>query len=1592
MDDQESITEKDFDRNSIVKPISSIDENESDVEGINLIEKLFFDSINEIIDVFHLKSDSKLLEIFEYLKIRFTSKIDENKNKLFTNASREFFQNYHQDNNLSPNLNPEQLDINLLTENSFDQEQLTDSSSRVNNDCFDEQENSTELFDGSEQNMRISDLDFENETNILEEESNRDSENPNTNKIEIFLDEIDNLSPSSSLSQTSFFSDSPSEAETGKKSSPSQNDNRLRIKKNDSITIQSVADERINIPNLQELIEKSNRKIKQPEEVEKIQSISQSTKKPPIFDDEDDDDDDDITLLDEIINENPKQITKEVEKAQEEDEIELIHTQTPLIPQDIKEQITVSIDPTSIFEYYSMDDSFHSLHETDKESDSIDDSEEKKDISKTKSPNSNASSENKHGKFDEFNKLMKKVSNIIHSSDDSSEDIDSKSHFPVLKKSKAINQGSETGSSDEDLSDILKRKSKKNPSTPNKTDLSSDDGGESGEDNKSGDKTPKKRRRVIANNSSSSFSSSEDESKNKDLEDFNNPILSGSRKKIRKIIADSNLQEETRLAKKSEKERQKRIEEKQKLYNSIDENIAEKPSIERIVLDVCKETKKVLVEVDPKFIRVLKPHQVDGIKFMFDCTIETIERLKTNNHESGCILAHSMGLGKTLQVVAFLHTIMNNEDIKTVIRRVLIVVPLNVAKNWAAEFQKWFEECDIESRIYIYEIIKTKSLHERSQFLKRWNKTGGICIITINLFSQMIAGRRSKSKNYSILPMIKEYLIDPGPEMVIIDEGHLLKNDKTVFNTTINQIKTLRRIVLTGTPLQNNLSEYFIMVNFVKPNLLGTKKEFRNRFENPITNGQHFDSTEDDVKKMKKCVHILHKILQDVIHRCSYNVLKPYLKRKYEFVLDIRLTDKQIELYRYYLNNLSDKNGKNLLTDYSVLRLIWNHPYLLERFYEKRNEAKDSIKQFIVEDYASSEDDIDDPVPPRAIAASSSNSLNSASEKNGNDYDSDIECIFNSNNDDTTQRFLRSHGKIENVDHPSPQPVKDSNDWWKKILMNEKEKEDGESKLNDIELSSKLIILFSILEQCEILGDKVLVFSQSLQSLDIIEDMLEMKMAEMNANYGHDIAYDDLVNLTGGVSNRWVPNVDYLRIDGSVKSDNRSSLIDKFNDSNNYRTRLMLISTKAGGLGINLVGANRCIIFDVSWNPSHDLQAIYRIYRYGQAKPVYIYRFISYGTMERKIYDRQIIKQSIAGRVIDEFQIARHFKQSELAELYALPEVDQEITTLPDLTNDRLLSDLFLKHKNLIVSYHEHDSLLENRPEEDLTEEERKAAWIEYEKARDGLTDEAQLQNQLLQQSFLYNQFNNSFLRPPCFPNRRGRPPIDIPFMNINDFSNSFSAPNSFLNSSPQLIRPLSFDPSSLTPGHSNLQMIRPNSQNPINRFERIDLNDLKKHILTIIKYLVFSGLKKYLSENVSPSYQTFQEDFYIIFPLNDFDSFRIKFVCFLKTLFNLLCANNADDLKISQTKLIMDKFIELHNLHQIEAYVNQILEDMRISPVPSTKSPLDLPQPSVSTMVITESQPQIVDMSPIVPSEINVSNGIPVLKSPEIECITLDD
>merc|ERR550532_2701448 len=183
-------------------------------------------------------------------------------------------------------------------------------------------------------------------------------------------------------------------------------------------------------------------------------------------------------------------------------------------------------------------------------------------------------------------------------------------------------------------------------------------------------------------------------------------------------------------------------------------------------------------------------------------------------------------------------------------------------------------------------------------------------------------------------------LVDPGPDLIICDEGHRTKNSHASISQALKSIKTKRRVVLTGYPLQNNLMEYWCMVDWVRPNFLGNKTEFSNMFERPIQNGQCIDSTPKDVRLMKHRAHVLHQQLKGFVQRRGHIVLKNSLPTKTEHVLFVRMTDIQRKLYSRFMEELiTNRCVSNPLKAFAVCCKIWNHPDVLYNFLLKKEEV-----------------------------------------------------------------------------------------------------------------------------------------------------------------------------------------------------------------------------------------------------------------------------------------------------------------------------------------------------------------------------------------------------------------------------------------------------------------------------------------------------------------------------------------------------------------------------------------------------------------------------------------------------------------------------
>uniref|UniRef100_A0AC34FXA6 Helicase ATP-binding domain-containing protein n=1 Tax=Panagrolaimus sp. ES5 TaxID=591445 RepID=A0AC34FXA6_9BILA len=425
-----------------------------------------------------------------------------------------------------------------------------------------------------------------------------------------------------------------------------------------------------------------------------------------------------------------------------------------------------------------------------------------------------------------------------------------------------------------------------------------------------------KRRRIIADSDEDDY---DDElSDAKDKEDDEDDEMNASQKtRTRRIKDKDELEKETVDAEEAEKERRKRLLERQKEFNGIEyetvtteDGISLIKRLKNLILDSDSKSKEPKpVSVHPSLVRVLKSHQAEGIQFMYDSAFESLEQFRKGNDGGGCILAHCMGLGKTLQVIAFLHTILTHKEISKKIEKILVVVPKNVVLNWRNEFEKWLGANDHRLETFtVFELDSFKEDRDRLMCLKHWKaeEGGSVMIIGYDMFRLLTQAeddrvekkRRTKAppkpkklskkqKKFQTMQVeFRKLLQNPGPDLVVLDEAHKLKNSDSLVARTMSKIRTRRRICLTGTPLQNNLIEYYVMVSFVRPNLLGTMTEFKNQFANAIERGRTKDANEFEIRLMRKRCFVLFERLNKIVQRKDISVLKKEIPGKLEYVLN----------------------------------------------------------------------------------------------------------------------------------------------------------------------------------------------------------------------------------------------------------------------------------------------------------------------------------------------------------------------------------------------------------------------------------------------------------------------------------------------------------------------------------------------------------------------------------------------------------------------------------------------------------------------------------------------------------------------------------
>lgn len=557
------------------------------------------------------------------------------------------------------------------------------------------------------------------------------------------------------------------------------------------------------------------------------------------------------------------------------------------------------------------------------------------------------------------------------------------------------------------------------------------------------------------------------------------------------------------------------------------------------MLGIDNEKKKkypnVPVVIDPRLSKILRPHQVEGVKFLYKCCTGRVVP-----KAYGCIMADEMGLGKTLQCIALLWTLLKQSpqgSRNATIQKAVIACPSSLVRNWANEFDKWLGKGTVTPLA----LDGGKGLKGTTGAASNGNN--GAVATAIRQWAQA-TGRQIVRPvliiSYETLRRNVDELKSTEVGLLLCDEGHRLKNGESLTFTALDSLNCKRRVILSGTPIQNDLSEYFSLLNFTNPGLLGSRMEFRKNFELDILHGRDADATDAQVAKGAEKLRELSAIVKPLIIRRTNDILSKYLPVKYEHVVFCNLSPFQHSLYQHFITSpeigqLLRGSGSQPLKAIGLLRKLCTHPDLL-------------------------------------------------------DLPSDIDGCESLLPEGFVPKDMRGRGQREVTT-------------WH---------------------SGKFTVLERMLARIrQDTNDKIVLISNFTQTLDMIEKMCRTR------RYG------------------------CLRLDGSLSINKRQKLVDRFNDAENTEDFIFLLSSKAGGCGINLIGANRLILLDPDWNPAADQQALARVWRDGQKKDCFVYRFIATGTIEEKIFQRQSMKQSLSSCVVDEKEnVERLFSIDNLRQLF----------------------------------------------------------------------------------------------------------------------------------------------------------------------------------------------------------------------------------------------------------------------------------------------------------------------------------------------------
>ncbi|KAK1870431.1 hypothetical protein I4F81_012890 [Pyropia yezoensis] len=494
---------------------------------------------------------------------------------------------------------------------------------------------------------------------------------------------------------------------------------------------------------------------------------------------------------------------------------------------------------------------------------------------------------------------------------------------------------------------------------------------------------------------------------------------------------------------------------------------------------------------------VLRPYQVEGHNWLVSCWFQ----------RRGCILADEMGLGKTIQSVSLLHFLFTERNIRGPF---LVLAPLSTLGHWAREIDTWTE---LNAIVYHGNSESRNVIHQHE-----WVVPGQV-------------PSQGPPYKWHVLITTYETVLQEATRLrrikwnaIVVDEAHRLKNRSSRLVDELKSFSSDHRVLLTGTPLQNNMLEVWALLNFVDPETFSSEDDFAAQF------GDMDAAAVNSVKEVLR-PYLLRRKKEDV---------EKSIPPKEETIVMVELTRVQKKWYRALLEkNFSfldvgarQANIGNLRNIVMELRKCCNHPFLIQGV---------------------------EPIELEAAVKASKKVKEAAADA--------------------------ANGPAEEVLSPTS-----SDDVMGKVL---------------VDASGKLVFVDKMLPRLKEAGHRVLIFSQMVRVLDILEDYL--------------------------IAHRW----GYERIDGRVRGNERQQAIDRFSKPGSEKF-VFLLCTRAGGQGINLTIADTVIIYDSDWNPQNDVQAQARCHRIGQQKDVKVFRLITRATYEQDMFDRASKKLGLDQAVLQD--------------------------------------------------------------------------------------------------------------------------------------------------------------------------------------------------------------------------------------------------------------------------------------------------------------------------------------------------------------------